>query len=102
MLKNAYFLEKNVKNRLSVEDSAPEPSLAPVAGGCPRTSRVVTPAYYCNFFKFISSSRVRFITLKKEEYLLLPNFCTYFSLRTLKFFLTGGARIFLAQGRRVP
>jgi len=44
MLKNAYFLEKTVKNRLSVEGSVLEPSFT--SDPC-----VVTLAYYYSFVK---------------------------------------------------
>jgi len=40
MLKNAYFLEKTVKNRLSVEGSAPKPPFASGGSGLrPQTPR---------------------------------------------------------------
>jgi len=54
MLKNAYFLGKNCKNRLSVGCSAPEPPLG--FGGWP-DPRVVTPAYYFNSVEFVSSAK---------------------------------------------
>jgi len=44
MLKNAYFLEKDVKNRLSVRGSAPEPPLASGSWGLrPQTSTLLLP-----------------------------------------------------------
>jgi len=46
MLKNAYFLKKTVKDRLSVGGSAPNSRLPPAAGG----------SYY-NFVKSISSAK---------------------------------------------
>jgi len=69
----------------------------------------VTLAYYWNFVKYISSSKMRFITLKKKQnnysrlkyvlFLLLPHLFTYFSLQTLQFLLTDN---FLPQGAGYP
>jgi len=98
---------KNGKNRLRIRT----PVLLWRLGLRLRTLRYysrLTQCYY-NFVEFISGAKMRFITIKKNKIttvnvliLLLPHFCTYFSLQTLKFLLTGGVKIFLAPGRRVP
>jgi len=93
MLKNAYFLEKDVKNRLSV----PNPRWPPAN----RPPRCYSRLYYYNFVRLISSTKCSLLPSKKEQILHLPNFCSYFSLQILKFLLTGGSNIFLAPGRRV-
>jgi len=96
MLKNAYFLEKTAK--LFSASGAPPPDL-----------RIVTSSYYYSFIKFISRGKCILLPLKKNKittvnvlFLFLLHFFTYFLLQTLYFLLTGGARIFLAPGRRVP
>jgi len=51
-----------------------------------------------------------FITFKNEQnnyrkmfyFCFFRSFFTYFSIQTLYFLLTGGAKIFLAPERRVP
>jgi len=50
MLKNAYFLEKTVKNR---------PVCLRRLGAPPSDPRVVIPTYYYNFVEFISSAKAR-------------------------------------------
>jgi len=87
MLKNAYFLKKKTEKI----DSA--------TGNPPPNTRVVTPSYYYNFAEFVSSAKSVLLFLKKDKIatvdvllLLLPH---------LSFLLMGGARIFLAPGRRV-
>jgi len=75
MLKNAYFLEKDVKNRRSVGGSAPELPLA--SGGCWRRSQtpaLLLPPYYYNFVKFISSAKCGLLPSKKEQILHFPKF----------------------------
>jgi len=70
----------------------------------------VTPAYYDCFVEFISCAKCVLLPSKKEKnnyskyflFLFHPHFCTYFALQTLQFLLTGGARISLAPGRRLP
>jgi len=72
---------KNVKNRLCVGGSAPEPPLA--SGGWrirPKKPALLLPPTITTLSTSFLAPEVRFITLKKEKYLLLPNFCTYFSL----------------------
>jgi len=46
----------------------------------PPDPRVVTPAYYFNFVKFIFSTKCSLLSLNEGQFLLLPNFCTYFSV----------------------
>jgi len=45
---------------------------------------------------------MRFITIKKEQILHLPNLCSYFSLQTLEFLLEGAQKYFLPQGAGYP
>jgi len=77
MLKNAYFLEKDVKNRLSVGGPAPEPPLA--------DPHVVTPAYYYNFVKFIFSTKCGLLPSKKEQILLFQIFAAIFHFKLCSF-----------------
>jgi len=65
MLKNAYFLGKNCKNRLSVGGPPPPPPLTSRGLGAALPDlHVVTPAYYYNFVEFVSSGKC--ILFKKE------------------------------------
>jgi len=50
---------------------------------------------------------MRFFTQKQNNYSKCSAFdssalCSYFSIQTLQFWLTRGARIFLAPERRIP
>jgi len=73
MLKNAYFLEKNCKNRLSVGSSAPEPPfMLPSAGGSAPGPSVVTPAFYYDFVELYSTA-IHFITLEKKQKIITVN-----------------------------
>jgi len=81
MLKNAYFLEKTVKNRLSVGAPPPNPRLLP------ESVPVVTSAYYYSFVDFVLSLKCVLLPSKNNKittvnvlFLLLSHFCTYFSL----------------------
>jgi len=104
MLKNAYFFGKKALKILSASGvPPPNPRLLRWLGAPPPDSRVVTSAYYYSFVKFISRGNAFYYLQKKNKittlnllFWLLPHFFTYFSLQT------GGARIFLALGRRVP
>jgi len=69
--------------------------------------RVVTPADYYNFVEFVSHATCVLLLSKKNKkttifvvFLLLPHFCTYFSLQTQRFLLTGTQECFCprAQG----
>jgi len=90
MLKYAYFLGKNCKNRLSVEGSAPEPPFASEGWGLsPQTPRCYSPYYY-KFVEFVSSVKCILFRSKKNQVttanvlpLFLPHFYTYFLIQTL-------------------
>jgi len=80
VLKNAYFLEKDVKNRLSVGETSPESPLASDGWELrPKTlALLLWPA-----ITTLSSS---FLALNAVYYLQKgTNFCSYFSLQTLVF-----------------
>jgi len=72
MLKNAYFLGKKCKNRLSGW------------GLCPQTPALLLPPRYYNFVEFVSSVKCILFRSKKKQVtaanvlpLLLLHFCTY-------------------------
>jgi len=98
MLKNAFFGEKTRKF-----------FSASWAGVPPPDPRIVTSAYYYNFVEFVSSTKCILLRLKKEtnNYSKYSAFA-FFALLHLFFnsnsvsFIEGGARIFLALGRKVP
>jgi len=70
MLKTAYFLEKDIKNHLSVGGSAPRnPDNLRPFGELSPDSRVVTPVYtITNFVKFISIIKCGLLTSKKNTF----------------------------------
>jgi len=68
MLKNAYFLEKTVKNRLSVGGSALRtPICLRWLGALPSDLRVVTSAYYYSIVELISSAKCVFYLQKRTK-----------------------------------
>jgi len=73
MLKNAYFLKKDVKNRLSVGGSAPELTLPAAArGSVPRP-----PRYYSRIYTITTLSS-SFLALNAVYYLQKENkFCIF-------------------------
>jgi len=78
-------------------------------GDPPSDPRVVTPTCYYNFVKFVSyakcvlsASKRNKITIVNALLLLLPHFCTYFSLQTLYFLLREAQEYFLPQGVGYP
>jgi len=82
-LKNAYFLKKSCKNRLSVGSSAPEPPFASGGRSPPRRRRsppdprVVIPVCYFNFVEFVSCVKCVFLSSKRNK--ITPiNFCFCF------------------------
>jgi len=94
MLKNAYFLEKDVKYRFSVGCSAPEPPLASGGWGIrPQTPALLLPPTITTlsssflalnvYYYLIITTYFKIITFKKEQIFYLQNFCGYFSLQTL-------------------
>jgi len=78
MLKNAYFLEKDVKNRLSFGGRTPAGLRR--LGAEPPDPRVVTPAYYYNFVKFISSTKCGLLPWKKNNFCIFQIFAAIFHL----------------------
>jgi len=94
------IFEKYYKNRLSIGVSAPEP---PHSSGC---SAFKPPR--CYFHLILQLCRLcfyrsmHFITLKNEQ--TNSGTCSAFTSSMLLhlFFMTGGAKIFLVPGRRVP
>jgi len=94
MLKNAYFLEKDVKNRLSVGGSAPESPFAFGGWGLrspPPDPRVVTPAYYYNFVKFISNTKFGLLPSKRTNFA---------SSKFLQLFFISNSVVFVDKGRK--
>jgi len=84
MLKNAYSLEKNCKKLPQRRGLRPRiPSGFRRMETPPPDPRVIAPAYYDNFVKFLCSTKCVLLLSKKEQILLLPHFCAYFSLQTL-------------------
>jgi len=83
MLKNAYFLEKDVKYRFSVGGSAPEPPLASGGWGLlPQTPVLLLPPTITTFSSsFLALNAVYY--LQKKQILHLQNFCSYFSIQPL-------------------
>jgi len=61
------FWKKNCKSRLSVGGSAHETPFASGGWDLPPDPHVVTPAYYYNFVEIVSSAKMRFITLLKDQ-----------------------------------
>jgi len=57
MLRNAYFYEKTVKVVSGSGTLPPNPVCLRRLGAPLPDPRVVTPAYYYNFFKFVSSAK---------------------------------------------
>jgi len=105
MLKNAYFLEKNCNNRLSIGT----PACLWWLGALPPDPRFVTPTCYNSFFEFVSSaksvllpSKINKTTTVNVLLLLLLHFYTLFFTSNSILFVDGGALIFLAPGRRYP
>jgi len=83
MFKNAYFFGKNVKNRLSVGGSAPEPPLASGIWGLrPQTSALLLPPTITTLSSSFLTLNTVYYPSMKERFLILPHFCTYFSLWT--------------------
>jgi len=69
MLKNAYFLEKDIKNRLSKGGSAPEPPLASGDWGIrPQTPALLLPHTITTLSKFISSTKCGLLPSKKNKF----------------------------------
>jgi len=90
MLKNAYFLEKTVKNRLSFGGSAPEPPFASGGWGL----RLQIPAL------LLLPTIMRFFTLKKEQ----NNYskCSDFtSSALLHLFFTLNLVVFVDRGLKI-
>jgi len=95
MLKNASFLEKSKKIASASRDPPQTPVYlrwlgAPTALSCFFSRKCV-----------LLPLKMNKITTGNVLFLLFPDFCTYF-LRQTVVFVTRGARIFLAPGRRVP
>jgi len=83
------FLEKRCRNRLSFGGSAPEPSFA--SSGCiwglsPQTLALLLPLTITTLSSSFLALKMRFmnkIIAVNVLLLLLPQFCTNFSLQTL-------------------
>jgi len=66
----------------------------------PADLRFVTPAYYCNFIKLVSSAKCVLFPLKKEQNNYTVNeFCfAFFAL--LYLFFTSNSVVFVAEGAK--
>jgi len=88
------------KNTVKITSASGAPSPDP---------RVVTVAYYYNLVEFVSSVKCVSLFSEKDKMttvhvllLLLPHFCTYFSLQTLQILRRGAQKYFLPQGAGYP
>jgi len=67
MPKNTYFLNKNVK--ITSASGTPPPNLVCLRqlGASPPDPHVITPAYYCKSFEFISRAKHVLLPSKKNK-----------------------------------
>jgi len=101
MLKNAYFLEKDVKNRFSIGGLAPKPPLASGGRGLrPQTPTLLLPPTITTLSSsFLALNAVYY--LQKRTNFAYSKFLQPFFTSNYVVFVAGGAKIFLAPGRRV-
>jgi len=103
VLKNVYFLEKDVKNRLNVGGKAPE---TPVGlqrlGAPPPDPRDVTPVCYYIVVKFISSTKCGLLPSKKNKFCIFQIFAAIFHFKFYSFCWQGAQKCFLPQGAEYP
>jgi len=93
LLKNAYFLEKKLKRSPQHRGLHPRTLVClQRLGAKPSDPRVVTPAYYYNFFEFIFGAKCVLLSSKKNKittinvlFSLHPHFCLIFSSNSVIF-----------------
>jgi len=95
-------LEKNAKIASASRAPPPNPRWPPAAGASPPDLRVVTPAYYYNFVKFISSAKFGLLPLKKNKFCIFQIFAAIFHFKLCSFCWQGAQKYFLPQGAGYP
>jgi len=103
MLKtDAYFLEKDVRNRLSVGGPAPEPPLASGGWGLgPQTPALfLSPTITTLSSSFLALNAVYY--LQKRTNFASSKFLQLFSTSNSIVLLARAAKIFLVPGHRLP
>jgi len=95
MLKNTYFLEKVVKNRLSVGGSAPESPWPPAAGAsAPRPPPTITTLSS----SFLALSLVYYLQKKKNKFCIFQFFAAIFHFKLCSFCWQEAQKYFMPQG----
>jgi len=105
MLKNAYFERKNVKFFSASGAPSPNSRYPPAAGGsAPRLPALLLPPAITTLSSCFLMHNAFYYThnYSNVPLLILSHFLHLFFYFKLCSFCWGGARIFLAPGRRVP